>query len=178
MSRAADSSLEQRILDLESAQRAARTADPFGQITADDPTAVALTGTASTVGQVGWVYGNPVITLYVKSGRLRVDVAAALVASGNKASAYISWQILGPAATAEDAPSAAEVVAPAFSRAVEVQHSHAGQDQRGAAGTFGLHTGLAPGFYRVRAAYNLTYSSTTTAPTAEISNRRLAVMPY
>lgn len=171
-------SLEQRILDLESTVRSLRTTNPFGQITATDAALVELSGPASTVGGTGWVNGTPLVSLYVGSGRLRVDVAAALVAAGNHASAYMSWAVLGPADTAAASLTAAVAVAPAYDRAVEVQHNGQGQDQRGSAGTFGLHPGLAPGWYTVAARYALAYSGSPLAPYAGISNRRLSAMPY
>jgi hypothetical protein len=178
MAQTLDDTLEARLGELETGLRALRTANPFGQITAVDLALVELWGTPSTVGSVGWVSGTPLVSLYVASGRLRVDVAASQVASGNKCSVYTSYAVLGPAATAALSLTAAQVVAPAYDRSYEVQHSGTGQDARGAASTFGLHTGLAPGWYTVAARYALTYSSTAVAPYGGITNRRLSAMPY
>lgn len=180
MAQTVDDSLEQRIADLEAAVRAIRATDPFGLIADTATPMVEMYGTGpSTVGGVGWFAGGPAVTIYVGSGRLKVDVAAALVAAGNHCSAFMSYAILGPALTAAAAPSSPLVpVFAAYDRAVEVQHNGQGQDQRGSAGTFGLHTGLAPGWYHVTSRYALTYSGSPLTPYGAISNRRLSAMPY
>lgn len=178
MAQTVDTSLEQRLLDLEAGLRSLRTTNPFGQITAADPALVELSGPASTVGGTGWVNGTPLVSLYVGSGRLRVDVAAGMVAAGNHASAFMSYAVLGPADTAAASLTAAVAVAPAYDRAYEVQHSGSGQDQRGSASAFGLHPGLTPGWYTVASRYALTYSGTAIPPYGGITNRRLSAMPY
>jgi hypothetical protein len=178
MAQTFDDTLEAKLRELEASVRALRTADPFGILAATDAALVEMNGVASTVGGVGWVSGTPYVVLYVGSGRLRVEVAAALVASGNHASAYMSWAVHGPALTQAAALSAPVAIAPAYDRAVEVQHNGNGQDQRGSFGTFGTHPGLAPGWYMVQARYALSYSGSPLAPYGGISNRRISAMAY
>lgn len=178
MAQTFDDTLEAKLRELEASVRALRTADPFGILADTAAALVELSGPASTVGGTGWVTGTPAVTLYVGSGRLRVEVAASMVASGNHASAFMSWSVRGPALTAASAPAAAEVVAPAYDRSIEVQHNGNGQDQRGSMGTFGTHPGLAPGWYYVAARYALSYSGSSLPPYGGISNRRLSAMPY
>jgi hypothetical protein len=129
-------------------------------------------------GSAGWFYGTPRLDVLVNGGRLLVLTAAALVASGNKASMFQSYRLIGPTVTAGAVTTVMPVaVGPAYDRAVEVQHSHSGMDQRGAAGTFGLHTGLAPGWYRIESAYAMSYSGGM--PTyGSATNRRIAALPY
>lgn len=189
-----DQSFEAKFLELEAQVRAMRARNPlddaavvspttggyvamsslaFGQVTASDPALLEIL-TPAGIGGSGWIAGNPVVDVYVTGGRLRVDVAAALTASGNKLSMFMSYGLIGP--TTAPGQAGALIVGPAFDRAVEVQHSHAGQDQRAAAGTFGLHTGLARGWYRVACYYATSYSNTS-YPYGSAQNRRLAAAP-
>lgn len=191
-----DQSLEAKFLELEAAVRAMRARNPlddaavvspstgayvamsslaFGQV-ADSDASLLEVITPSGIGGSAWIAGNPAVNVYVTGGRLRVDVAAALVASGNKLSMFMSYALFGPSTVAA-APSAPQLVAPAYSRAVEVQHNSTGMDHRMAAGTFGLHTGLVTGWYRVVSYYATAYSNTTN-PYGSAENRRLAATPY
>jgi hypothetical protein len=189
-------SLEQRLTDLEAGLRSLLTGNwterasvvnaagrwvplsslAFGMVTAADLGLTTVDGVASTVGSAGWFYGSPVADVYVNGGGLLVFTAGALSASGNKCSMYQSYRLLGPTATAGAAAGVA--VGPAQDRAIEVQHSHSGQDQRAAAGTFGVHTGLAAGWYRIESAYMIAYSSSALTPSGGARNRRLAALPF
>lgn len=179
MAQTNDASLEQRLLDLESSVRALRTTDPFGLVTASNPAQVEMWGVANAgPGGVGWIGGGPTLSLYVASGRLRVDVAAALDTAGNKAEVFMSWAVLGPADSAAASLTAAQAIGPAYDRSIEIQYNGTGMDQRSAQATFDTHPGLAPGWYTVTARYALSYSGSTTQPYGLVTNRRVAAMPY
>lgn len=198
MAQTIDNSPEARIADLEAQVRSLRATNltdlasvtdaagrsvalsqlAFGQVAAADSGTVELWGVANAgAGGVAWQIGSPSVWVRVTGGRLRVDVGGALTASGNKCSTFYSYRVVGPVAASGDAGGAV-AAAPAYDRAVEVQHSGTGLDQRAAASTFALHTGLASGWYLVESAYALSYSGSPSTPYGSVSNRRLAVTPY
>ena len=156
----------------------------FGQASKADPTRIEMGTTSTAPGQLGWYSGGPFVNVLVMGGKLRVDVAAALTARGNKCSTFVSYAILGPGdPTIPPGPSTwtsrgEALVDPAFDRALEVQHSGAGMDQRAAFGTFGLHEGLAAGWYTVDLRYALVFSGTPDGPYGSVQNRRVAATPY
>jgi hypothetical protein len=191
-------SLEQQLADLREEVRSLSSGNPanrtsvtnaegrfvelpalaFGQAAAADNGLVELWGVANAgPGSAGWAVGLPAVWVRVTGGRLRVDVAGALSASGNKCSAFLSYRVSGPAET-QGGATPVVAVPPAYDRSVEVQHSHSGQDQRAAASTFGLHEGLAEGWYRVETMYALSYSGSSLTPYGSFQNRRLAATPY
>lgn len=149
----------------------------FGSVGATDLSLVSFNVPANGgVGGQGWSGWGPQVEVYVTGGKLRVDVAAALTASGNKFSMYMGYAIYGPSAAQGGAKALA--VAAAYDRSIEVQHNSTGMDHRAAMGTFGLHTGLAAGWYLVQAQYACSYSNFTTAQYGDAANRRLLVTPY
>jgi hypothetical protein len=156
----------------------------FGAAQATVPALLTLTGTANTgPGQVGFLADvGPSVNVLVTGGALRVDVAASLVASGNHASMFMSYAILGPGDPADPGQATVtqivQLVGPAFTRAIELQHNAQGQDIRGAFGTFVQHTGLAPGWYTVSARYAMAYSGFTAVPFGSAENRRLMATPF
>lgn len=196
MAQIAVASLEARIADLEAFARAWSAANltdrasvvnasgryvplsslAFGMVTAVDTGLTEIYGTANTAGGAGWFTGTPRADVYVSGGGLLVLTGAALTAAGNKCSMFQSYRLLGP--TAEASGAGAVNTSPAYDRAIEVQHSHGGQDQRGAQGTFGVHTGLAIGWYRIESAYAITYSGTAASPYGSAQNRRVAALPF
>lgn len=155
----------------------------FGMVTATDLTTVALTGAASTVGSVGWTRNGPQANVLVSGGRLRVDVAGAVEVSGNKAGAYLGYELLGPGSADDPAQATVtqtvQVAAPDLAVAVMAfDPDGSGMSKQLAAATFGLHTGLARGWYTVRACYYLAFSASSGPPYANFRNRRLAATPY
>jgi hypothetical protein len=194
MAQTADQTLEQRILDLEAALRALRAATAFGQVFAEStiigetpPPDVVLTS-ADDAGfgiGTGWLDRDDVhVDLLVPSGRLRVDVAASIVAnlaSGSPAGTFAegryTYGLYGPAddqAGLDAAPS----VTVDYTQAVTVYVTQ--QSLRGgiAAANWGVIEGLEPGWYRVVTRYGLGYSATAITPNATFSKQRLAAMPY
>lgn len=203
MAQTVDSSLEQRLSDIESALRSLRTTNwtdlasvvnaagaavplsslAFGQV-ADtlntDVTPVSFTGVSGTVGGTGFVSaGGPSVNVLVSGGRLRVDIAALMVSSGNKASLMMSYGIRGPAVSAATAPAAPVIGYNGDTvYSVECFHSGMGQEQDFSGGSFGLHTGLARGWYNVTARYSLSYSGTSYAPYGIVTFPRIVATPY
>lgn len=137
--------------------------------------AVLYNATPASPGGVGWFAWGPDVWVRVTGGKLRVDVAAALVAQGNKASTYMSYALYGPAETSGG--TAALHTEPAYDRSVELFDPGYGQGLRLAAGTFGLHTGLTPGWYRVAAQYAMSFSGGVHTY-GEVSNRRVLATPF
>lgn len=182
MAQTAESSLEARIAGLERTVRSllAGAATAGTATAAETPGPVTVTGTASTVGSVPWdATQGPAVDLLVTGARIRVDVAASLEVYGNKASLFIGAQVAGPAVDQALLDDTTPVVrAPDYSRAASLQDDGVGMNQLGAFGTFDLVTGLEPGWYRVRTAYALTYSSTTGAPYGIATARRVSVTRY
>lgn len=191
-----DTSLEAKIAEIEDQLRALRARNildlayvvgadgasvplssiAFGQAAAAQAQSVEINGTPDTVGGAGWFSGDPSVNVLVNGGRLRVDIAASLVATGNKCSMFMSYAVLGPVST-PNTTAGQVVVEAAYDRAIEVQHNGLGMDQRASMGTFGLHTGLAPGWYTIASRYALSYSSSA-APYGAATNRRIAATPY
>lgn len=199
MAQVADNSLEGRLAQVESGLRALRATNltdlasvtdasgsavplgqlAFGQAVAANTFAVTLTGSAGSPGTVPWdVTVGPATDVRVSGGTLRVDVAAALEAYGNRCSVFAGYRVLGPADTQAGALTAAQAVAPDYTRAIELQDDAVGMNARGAFGTFDVVPNLAPGWYRVVMAYALTYSGTVDPPYGIITNRRLVATPY
>lgn len=152
----------------------------FGSVAAVDVGLIEMSSTTTVPGGLGWFGYGPQVNVLVTGGRLLVNVAGALTAAGNKCSAYMSYGVYGPGA---DKPAGSVLagplrVGPAYDRSVEVQHSHSGQDQLAAAGTFGLHEDLPEGWYTVRAEYALSFSGTPLGPYGSARNRRILATPY
>lgn len=152
----------------------------FGSVAAVDVALVQMSTTSEVPGGLGWYGWGPQVNVLVTGGRLLVNVAAALTASGNKVSTFMGYGIYGPGV---DKPAGLAlagplIVAPAYDRSIEVQHGGTGMDQRAAMGTFGLHEGLPEGWYTVQAQYALSFSGTTGGPYGDASNRRILATPY
>lgn len=144
----------------------------FGQVVAEMPPVVELWGVANAgPGGVGWIAGDPTLDVYVSGGGLRVDVGAALTASGNKCSMFMSYAVI-------DLSVGQTLVAPDYARSIEVQHNAQGMDQRAAMGTFGFDLQLVQGWYRVQARYALSYSGWTSTPYGSAERRRIAATPF
>jgi hypothetical protein len=175
--------LEQRIADLEGTVRSLVAAAAVGGTSeaATTPGAVTLTGTASTVGGVGWnTTAGPNVDLFSVGGRFRVDVGASFEVYGNKCSLFAGFQVRGPVLDpgVEDLAAAPIVRAPSYEASASLQDDGVGMNQLGAFSTFDVVTGLEVGWYRVQTAYALSYSSTTGAPYGIATYRRLAVTRY
>jgi hypothetical protein len=158
----------------------------FGQVQAIQTGngVASFTGTANTgAGRsvAPWMNGALLVNVLVKGGRLRVDWAANMSALGVQVQTIYSYTVtfLGNGAALDPALDVpANVVVPAdFYRALVVYDPN----NIGAIvghGTWAFHTGLAPGWYRVRAAYQFGYASTPQAPTANVDYPRIAATPF
>lgn len=176
----ARSMLAGNLTDLASVVNAAGRSVPlsslaFGLVTAVDLATTDLyVGTAPGAGSLGWFYGTPQLDVYVSGGGLVVLSAAQIYAQGNKCGMYQSYRLLGPTVAAG---GGAVLVGPATDRSVSAFDPGYGQGTQLSAGTFGVHTGLAKGWYTVQSAYYLAYSGgSVTDGTA--TNRRLAALPF
>lgn len=149
----------------------------FGLVGATDTGLVELNGgnPASGVGDTGWSYGTPTVNVYVTGGNLLVLAASSVHAQGNKTGMNHSYRLLGPTATAGAAAGVAAL--PAYDRAVFVFDAGFGQGTDIGAATFGLHSGLAAGWYQVQSAYSL-YWSGGMFTYGFAKNRRVAAMPF
>lgn len=149
----------------------------FGLVPASDLGYTELNGgnPAAAPGGVGWIYGTPSLDVYVTGGNLLVLSAAELHAQGNKCGMYQSYRLLGP--TTEASGAGAVAVAPAYDRALQVFDPGYGQGTTLGAATFGTHTGLAIGWYRVQSAYAISFSGGMFTYGSAI-NRRIAAMPF
>lgn len=180
MGQIAEGTLERRIADLESAVRALVAGGAVGgtAVAAADPSQLTLTGVINTSTLSAWGYNGPDVDLFVTAGRLLVQVAARLDIAGINTSLYMGYQVLGPAADQASLAGAAVAVAPDTVKSLSLQDHGAAQGTQGSISSFDLVTGLANGWYRVRSAYALGYTSQTTAPVGIATNRRLAVTRY
>ncbi len=198
-------SLEQRLQDLEQGMRSLLAGNwtdrasvvnaagayvplsslAFGMVGATlntDVTPVQLNGVANTAGGTGFQSkGGPVLDVLVTGGRLRVDVAAGMTSSGNKAGMYVSYGLRGPSPDLVTSQAGAGPLV-GFNGdtllGIECFHSGQGQQQDWTGGSFALHTGLTPGWYHIEARYLLGYSSTTYAPYGIAYFPRLVATPY
>lgn len=150
----------------------------FGSVHAVDLAEVSATTPANSgPGGQGWFGWGPAVWVYVTGGKLRVDIACQEEASGNKCSAYMSYGVYGPSAAAGGAIGP-NVAPPTYDRSVETMQYSSGMGARNSMGTFGLHTGLPPGWYYVQAQYATTYSNWTSDQWGIWRNRRLLATPF
>jgi hypothetical protein len=190
-------SLEQRLIDVEAALRSLLAGNwterasvvnaagawvplsqlAFGLVSAADLGYTELNGgnPAPAPGGVGWIYGTPQLDVLVNGGSLLVFTAGQLHAQGNKCGMYQSYRLLGP--TAEPSAAGPQAVGPSYDRAVEAFDPGYGQGTDVGAGTFGSHTGLAPGYYRVQSAYAISFSGGMFTYGSAV-NRRIAALPF
>lgn len=149
----------------------------FGLVAASDASSTQIDGgVPGAPGALGWYYGSPSLDVFVNGGGLLVFTAASITAQGNKASMYQSYRLLGPG-TAAGGNLGAVPAGPAYDRAVEAFDPGYAQGTGLGAGTFGVHTGLTRGWYRVQSAYALTFSGGA-ATYGDARNRRIAAMPF
>lgn len=179
----ARSMLAGNLTDLASVVNAAGRSVPlsslaFGLVSAVDPAYTEIYGgnPVSGPGGLGWFYGTPQLDVRVNGGGLVVLTAARLHSQGNKTSMYQSYRLLGPTTTAGGTGAGIAVDA-AYDRAIEVFDLGVGQGVDLGVGTFGVHTGLAAGWYRVQSAYALSWSGTQFT-IGSATNRRLAALPF
>lgn len=158
----------------------------FGQVTAlrAGVGVVSLTGVAatskpgSTLVLADWTIGAPEVDVLVTGGRLRVDWASLLAVTGSSARMVMSTTLIytGP----PDAPGtmSTSVVPPEYYRSLFPFAAGSNNAAMINAGTFSFHTGLTPGWYKVRSAFALAYESTTAAPLGSADNPRIGATPY
>lgn len=207
MAQVLDTSLEQRVLDLESQVRALRATNltdlasvvdasgapvplsslAFGQVSSilsgvGVATSAGIAGTAVGTGSTAWTIADPTVEVLVRGGRLRVDWAALIAILGGSAAAAASWSysyavdFIG--AEGARGTVSTRVINPSYYRAI-MARDQAVVGQYVEAGNWFMHTGLAPGWYRVRAAWLLAYSSTAgTQPQGFGDNPRIAATPF
>jgi hypothetical protein len=153
----------------------------FGSVPAVDNTDVQMSVVANGgVGSQGWYNWGPWATVYVTGGKLLVQYAAALAASGNRFSTFMSCAVYGPSAV-PDPPnwtSLGMVVTPTYARAIELQHNATGLEIRAQFGSFDLHEGLAVGYYLVAAQYAEVHSNHTGPQYGNVSSRRILATPF
>lgn len=186
-----DVGLEARLQGIEQQLRALRTRNPldagaivnasgqyvplsalaFGQAAAVRTDTVQITENS---GQ--WYTGDPFVDVYVTSGRLRVDVAALLTASGNKAKMRMGYAILGPGSV-PGGNNGSQVVGPDDVRCLSVLMDSQGISQEMAAGYPVLHEGLTPGWYRIESRYRLTTAAGASGYYGTAVNRRIFATP-
>lgn len=145
----------------------------FGQVVARDPTVFGL-----ATNTPAWILGTPMLDVYVQGGRLRVDVAANLVASGINLRMGMGYRVVGPSPNGVADGTGPMVQAPDEGRALLLLSTGQAAYVQMAAGFPDLVEGLAPGWYRVQAAYQLSGEDNTPDDTAgNASNRRLFAAP-
>jgi hypothetical protein len=134
-----------------------------------------------------WTYTDrPTVTVLVRGGRLRVDWSALIALNGGNPSTSFaaSWAYsyrvtyTGP----QDSPgSVSTIVAqPDYYRAIMVRDtSPTGTGSYVEMGNWAMHTGLAPGWYAVQAAWRLQFASAASGspPQAFADNPRIAATP-
>lgn len=204
-----DTSTEGRILELERQvadlrQTGSRIYDPatdqfvsvsslaFGQVAdlwdligAADILGVAGATVGTQTDPANWTFypRGPSVRVLVRGGRLRVDWAALLYLAGADAYSSAYWVMsydvtfLGP----PDAPDTVSqrVINPDYYRGIVVRDfGKVGAINE--AGNWFMHTGLTPGWYRVQAAFRLSYdviATTAQPPHGWGDNPRVAATP-
>lgn len=153
----------------------------FGQVGSVDARvgAVALAGPPNVdvpSGSAVWTYANPGVTVLVTGGRLRVDWAALLAVQAVNGRTVMSTRLTytGP----EDNPGSVSTLAvgPSYYRSIMLNAP--GGAGVGSFGTFYLHTGLAPGWYRIDSAYTLLHGVDTVAPKGSVDHPRISATPF
>lgn len=145
-------------------------------------------GATSTTVQPGvWYQPNPgcQVDVLVQGGRLRVDWASLLAlgttTSGEAPYACMSYSLdyLGDVRTHGATPRSRTVV-PDYYRSIAIRDNGAvGNSEQ--MGSWFMHTGLTPGWYRVQAAFFLGYlgaSSGNGSPHMNADNPRIAATPF
>ena len=203
MAQLSDNSFEARILDLESAVRSLQSTNltdrasvvnaagasvplsslAFGQVAIVDPRdTVSVQGTLNTASGSGWVdRGGPYLDVNVRGQALLVDFTTQLTVEGIQPGGGMSYVLRGPAATQAGAATAPIVVNGDTWRSVWLGDSHSTSEYvnlTAGGASFGFHSGLAPGWYRIAAVYTLGWSSSPTyTPRASFYGMTFAATP-
>lgn len=193
MGQIAERSLEARIIELEAFARSISAGNitdlasvvdasgayvplsslAFGQITARDTGQVQLLTNVST-----WFLGTPQLDVFVQGGRCRVDTAGWLIVGGLNLRLSMSYQVAGPSPSKLPDGTGPVVVAPDESRSLMLTSKGNAASYEMASGFPDLVEGLAPGWYRVNAAYQLVGEDNTPADTfGSVINRRIFASP-
>lgn len=144
----------------------------FGQVAARDSSQISLTTNSPT-----WVVTGPQLDVYVQSGRLRLDVAGWLIVGGLNLRLSMSYAVNGPSDRANGAGP--QVVGPSELRALALESKGNAISYQMAAGFPDLVEGLAPGWYRVRGAYQLVGEVNYPEDTfGYVINRRIFATPF
>lgn len=137
---------------------------------------------AKTAPPSAWTQPSPGLQLdvLVQGGRLRVDWAALLAlagAAGAGATIVMSYSLdyLGPA-TARGSVNT-RVADPDYYRGIQIRDNPAAANT-GQQGTWFMHTGLTPGWYRVWAAWILGTGSVANPSTGSCDNPRIGATPF
>lgn len=180
MAQTADNSLEGRIADLETAVRSLVATAAVGgtSIAAVDLTEADASGRANVSELAAWNYAGPFVDLRVTGGRIMVDLAAHIECSGANTSIYMGYEVRGPVADQASLVTAPQLIGPDVSRSLSLEDHASAMGTQGSISTFDLVPNLANGWYRVRAAYTVGYTSQTSIPNGLATNRRIAVTRY
>lgn len=151
----------------------------FGQVinTKAGVGAVSMTGTIGSAGASPfWITPGPNVEVLVQGGKLRVDWASLLAVSGWDTTMVMSYGVYYMGPPEAKGPVQYAVVDPDYYRAL-IFKADGGVT---ASGSFALHSGLQPGWYRVAAAYYMAWSdrNTTEAPAASADNPRIGATPF
>jgi hypothetical protein len=201
----AETSLEARIRDLEAFARSISAGNvtdrasvvnatgeyvplsdlAFGQVGAENPTVGAISlnsvpnqGNPTSLDPSNWSYIEPTIDVFVRGGRMRVDFAAVLAANGNTTALpeiAMSYRAMFRGAT-NDGSVNTLAIAPSRYRCIKLVNL-AGSASVLSYGSFGFHSGLAAGWYRVQPAFILVYASAPASVQASADYPRVAVTP-
>jgi len=145
----------------------------FGQVVARDSGQVTLTQNVAT-----WFDGAPVLDVFVQGGRLRVDVAGWLIVGGLNLRLSMSYSVTGPSPAGLADGGGPRVVAPDNVRSLALESKGNAASYQLAAGFPDLVEGLAPGWYRVRGAYQLVGEVNPAPDTfGYVINRRIFATP-
>lgn len=155
--------------------------DAAPSFTADGKTASPVPTATPTPG--AWYQPSPGLQLdvLVRGGRLRIDWAALLAMVGGNGNAYgvmsYSLDYLGDVNTHGTVPLSRPVPLDYY-RAIQIR-DNAAQGATVQSGNWYMHTGLTPGWYRVRAGWFHGYTSTATiVPHIDCDNPRIAATPF
>lgn len=165
----------------------------FGQV-ADIWSGVGVVDAAAQPGQTStdpgtgvtpWTYmdPHPVVTVLVRGGRLRVDWSAQMAFAGGSTAAnpslVYSYRVLYTGPPDKPGSVSVQVIDPDYYRGLVLRDpSFSGNYFYLQAGNWAMHTGLAPGWYRVQGAWRMTYAASQVGPHGYIDNPRIAATPF
>lgn len=186
-------SLEARLADAEATLRSLMTGNWTERASVVDAQGRSVRLSALAFGQViarnnaqidlvtnsqAWVYSTPQLDVFVQGGRLRVDVAGWLIVGGLNLRLSMSYRVIGPSPSGNPDGGGAVVVAPAETRALALESKGNAISYQMSAGFPDLVEGLAPGWYRVQAAYQLVGEQNSPEETfGTVINRRIFAQP-